>query len=213
MRLTHHQVWSAIDALAARYGFSPSGLAKRAGLDPTTFNRSKRVTSKGRERWPSTESLSKILDATDADLNELMALVRKAGKDQYEPAGPIPLIGFAQAGAGGFFDDGGFPVGGSWEQIRFPEVKDENAYALEITGDSMFPLYREGDIIVVSPNSGVRRGDRVVVRTLDGQVLAKVLIRRTAKTVELESLNKEHSPLVLPLNRIDWMARIIWASQ
>jgi phage repressor protein C with HTH and peptisase S24 domain len=142
-----------------------------------------------------------------------MAMVRNAGKDRYEPASPIPLIGFAQAGAGGFFDDGGFPVGGDWEQIRFPEVKDENAYALEVSGDSMQPLYREGDIIVVSPNSGVRRGDRVVVRTLDGEVLAKVLIRKTANTVELESLNKDHSPLVLPLNRIEWIARIIWASQ
>lgn len=213
MKLTHNQVWSAIDALAARYGFSPSGLAKRAGLDPTTFNRSKRVTPEGRDRWPSTESLAKILDATGADLEELMALVRNAGKDRYEPASPIPLIGFAQAGAGGFFDDGGFPVGGGWDQIRFPEVKDENAYALEVTGDSMLPLYRDGDIIVVSPNSGVRKGDRVVVRTIDGEVLAKVLVRRTAKTVELESLNTEHPPLVLPLKRIDWMARIIWASQ
>jgi phage repressor protein C with HTH and peptisase S24 domain len=213
MRLTHHQVWSAIDALAARYGFSPSGLAKSAGLDPTTFNRSKRVTAKGRERWPSTESLSKILEATGAELDELMAMLHNASKDRYEPASPIPLIGFAQAGAGGFFDDGGFPVGGGWEQIRFPEVKDENAYALEVSGDSMLPLYREGDIIVVSPNSGVRRGDRVVVRTLDGEVLAKILVRQTARTVELESLNTEHSPLLLPLVRIDWMARIIWASQ
>jgi phage repressor protein C with HTH and peptisase S24 domain len=213
MRLTHHQVWSAIDALAARYGFSPSGLAKSAGLDPTTFNRSKRMTAKGRERWPSTESLSKILEATGAELDELMAMVHNAGKDRYEPASPIPLIGFAQAGDGGFFDDGGFPVGGGWEQIRFPEMKDENAYALEVSGDSMLPLYREGDIIVVSPNSGVRRGDRVVVRTFDGEVLAKILVRQTARTVELESLNTEHSPLVLPLNRIDWMARIIWASQ
>ncbi len=213
MRLTHHQVWSAIDALAARYGFSPSGLAKSAGLDPTTFNRSKRVTAKGRERWPSTESLSKILEATGAELDELMAMLHNASKDRYEPASPIPLIGFTQAGGGGFFDDGGFPVGGGWEQIRFPEMKDENAYALEVSGDSMLPLYREGDIIVVSPNSGVRRGDRVVVHTLDGEVLAKILIRQTARTVELESLNTEHSPLVLPLNRIDWMARIIWASQ
>ncbi len=213
MRLTHNQVWSAIDALAARYGFSPSGLAKSAGLDPTTFNRSKRVTANGRERWPSTESLSKILEATGAELDELMAMLHNASKDRYEPASPIPLIGFAQAGAGGFFDDGGFPVGGGWEQIRFPEVKDENAYALEVSGDSMLPLYREGDIIVVSPNSGVRRSDRVVVRTLDGEVLAKILVRQTARTVELESLNTEHSPLLLPLVRIDWMARIIWASQ
>lgn len=211
--LTHRQIWSAIDALAIRYGFSPSGLAKRAGLDPTTFNRSKRVTSEGRERWPSTESLAKVLEATGASFDELTALVRNAGKDTYEPASPIPLIGFAQAGAGGFFDDGGFPVGAGWDQIRFPEVKDDNAYALEVTGDSMLPLYREGDILIVSPNSGVRRNDRVVVRTLDGEVMAKILVRRTAKSVELASLNPEHTNLVLALDRIDWMARIVWASQ
>ena len=211
--LTHRQIWKAIDALAERYGFSPSGLAKRAGLDPTTFNRSKRVTSAGRERWPSTESLAKVLEATGASLDEMMALVRNSGSKGGKPASPIPLIGFAQAGGGGFFDDGGFPVGAGWDQIRFPEVSDENAYALEVTGDSMLPLYREGDIIVVSPNAGVRRGDRVVARTVDGEVMAKILVRRTAKTVELASLNPEHANLVLPPERIDWMARIIWASQ
>jgi phage repressor protein C with HTH and peptisase S24 domain len=213
MRLTHHQVWSAIDALAARYDLSPSGLAKRAGLDPTTFNRSKRVSAEGRERWPSTESLSKILDATGADLVELMALVRNAGRDRYDTSSTIPLIGFAQVGAVGFFDDGGFLVGGGWDQIRFPEVNNENAYALEVSGDSMLPLYRDGDIIVVSPNSGVRKGDRIVVRTTSGEVLAKVLVRRTARTVELESHNKDHPPLVFPLDRLEWIARIIWASQ
>ncbi len=211
--LTHRQIWGAIDALAARYSLSPSGLAKRAGLDPTTFNRSKRVTVEGRERWPSTESLSKVLEATGASLDELVKLMQRADRSDGEPASPIPLIDFAQAGGGGFFDDGGFPVGAGWEQIRFPEVKDEHAYALEVSGDSMLPLYREGDILVVSPNSGVRRGDRVVVRTLDGEVMAKVLVRRTAKTVELASLNPEDTNLVLPLQRIDWMARIIWASQ
>ncbi|MGL4443960.1 MAG: helix-turn-helix transcriptional regulator, partial [Alsobacter sp.] len=34
--LTHGQIWTAIDAIAARYGLTASGLAKRAGLDPTT---------------------------------------------------------------------------------------------------------------------------------------------------------------------------------
>jgi phage repressor protein C with HTH and peptisase S24 domain len=42
--LTHPQVWNAIDRLAARYGYSASGLAKKAGLDPTSFNKSKRIT-------------------------------------------------------------------------------------------------------------------------------------------------------------------------
>ena len=128
-------------------------------------------------------------------------------------AQPIPLIGLTQAGAGGFFDDGGFPVGGGWDQIRSPKADDENAYALEVTGDSMQPLYRDGGILVVSPNAGVRKGDRVVLRTTDGEVMAKVLVRRTAKTIELASVNPAHPNLVFPVDRIDWIARIVWESQ
>jgi len=211
-RLTHARVWSAIDALARRYGLSTSGLAKSAGLDPTAFNKSKRVTGEGRPRWPTTESIAKVLEATGATFDDFTALVT-AEPRRRNPAQPIPLIGMTQAGGGGFFDDGGFPVGGGWDQIRFPRVDDENAYALEVTGDSMEPLYRDGDVLIVSPNAAPRKGDRVVLRTTDGEVMAKVLVRRTAKTIELASLNPAHPNLVFPVERIDWIARIIWASQ
>jgi phage repressor protein C with HTH and peptisase S24 domain len=210
--LTHDRIWSAIDALARRYRLSASGLAKRAGLDATAFNRSKRVTGEGRLRWPTTESLAKVLEATGASLEDFVALVSAEPPGRGLPQ-PIPLIGLTQAGAGGFFDDGGFPVGGGWDQIRFPKVDDDNAYALEVTGDSMQPLYRDGDILIVSPNAGVRKGDRVVLRTIDGEVMAKVLVRRTAKTIELASINPAHPNLVFPVDRIDWIARIVWASQ
>ena len=153
-RLTHTRVWNAIDALARRYSLSPSGLAKRAGLDPTSFNKSKRVTGEGRPRWPTTESIAKVLQATGA-----------------------------------------------------------SAYALEVTGDSVEPLYRDGDILIVSPNSAPRKGDRMVLRTTDGEVMAKILVRRTTKTVELASFNPAHPNLVFPIDRIDWMARIVWANQ
>ena len=208
-RLTHTRVWNAIDALARRYSHSASGLAKRAGLDPTSFNKSKRVTGEGRPRWPSTESIAKVLEATGASFEDFTALITA------EPrvARPIPLIGLTQAGGGGFFDDGGFPVGQGWDQIRFPKVDDENAYALEVTGDSMQPPYRDGDILIVSPNSAPRKGDRIVLRTTDGEVMAKILVRRTAKTVELASFNPANANLVFPVDRIDWMARIVWASQ
>jgi phage repressor protein C with HTH and peptisase S24 domain len=208
--LSHDQIWGAIDALAARYGLSASGLAKKAGLDATTFNRSKRVGPDGRERWPSTESLAKILSATGAGIEEFMGLVlgRSNGITR-----KIPLIGFAQAGSGGFFDDGGFPAGTGWDEVAFPGVADEKAYALEIQGDSMMPLYRDGDVIVVSPAATIRRGDRVVVKTNDGEVLAKQLKRQTAKTVELASLNPEHADRVLSMADIAFMARVIWASQ
>jgi phage repressor protein C with HTH and peptisase S24 domain len=211
--LTHGKVWAAIDALARRYGLSPSGLAKRAGLDPTAFNLSKRVTAEGRPRWPTTESLAKVLSATGATIEQFVDLLESETSHLRPSSRPIPLIGLTQAGAGGFFDDGGFPVGGGWDQIGFPRVDDGNAYALEVSGDSMEPLYRDGDILIVSPNSAPRKGDRVVVRTTDGEVMAKILVRRTAKTVELASLNPAHPNLVFPVERVEWLARIVWASQ
>jgi phage repressor protein C with HTH and peptisase S24 domain len=203
----------SIDGLARRYGLSPSGLAKKAGVDPTSFNPSKRVTNEGWPRWPETESVAKVLDATGASLDDFVVLLGAKRSGRRKLAQPIPLIGLTQAGAGGFFNDGCFPVGHGWDQIRFPKVNDDNAHALEVTGDSMQPLFRKGDILVVSPSAQTRKGDRVVVRTVDGEVLAKILGRWTAKTVELASFNLNHANLVFSVSRIDWIARIVWASQ
>ena len=207
--LTHKQIWTAIDALASRYGMSPSGLAKLAGLDPTTFNKSKRGTSNGKLRWPSTESISKILAATGASLDDFVALV----ENHLLRTRMVPLIGMAQAGSHGYFDDSGFPAGTGWEEIAFPELADEHAYALEIPGDSMLPVYRDGDRIVVSPSTSPRRGDRVVVKTQSGEVMAKLLHRMTAQRLELKSLNPAYEDRAFALSEIVFVHRIIWASQ
>ncbi len=208
---THEDVWRAIDALARKNGLSTSALARRAGLDATSFNKSKRVTAKGRPRWPSSESLAKVLSCTGTPLEEFTALMSANGRTA--PRTRIPLIGLARAGGGGYFDDAGFPAGAGWEEVRCPGIMDENAYALQISGDSMEPVYREGDIIVVSPNAQVRRGDRVVVRMADGEVMAKVLLRRDAGTVLLGSFNPDHPARRVPVRDVLWMARILWASQ
>ncbi|MBI2717168.1 MAG: helix-turn-helix transcriptional regulator [Rhizobiales bacterium] len=209
---THKQVWSAIDTIAERYGFSASGLAKKAGLDPTSFNPSKRFGPDDRPRWPTMESINRVLDAAGAPVEEFAELLI-GRKGQAPRRRQIPLLGLARAGKGGYFDDSGFPSGNGWEEIDVPGVSDLNAYALEITGDSMQPVYREGDTIVVSPSATIRKGDRVVVKTSDGQVMAKVMQRQTAKTVELASFNPDHPVRTLDTKDLDWMARIIWASQ
>ena len=208
--LTHPQIWRAIDALAARHGMSPSGLARVAGLDPTTFNKSKRGAANGKLRWPSTESLAKILSATEESLDEFVALVSELPTVR---ARMVPLIGLAQAGSAGYFDDAGFPAGAGWDEIPFPELADEHAYALEITGESMVPVYRDGDRIVVSPSASVRRGDRVVVKTISGEVMAKHLSRQTAQRIELKSFNPVFEDRGFALTEIAFAHRIIWASQ
>jgi phage repressor protein C with HTH and peptisase S24 domain len=125
----------------------------------------------------------------------------------------VPLLGLAQAGSGGFFDSAGFPAGQGWDEIALPSSGEAGIYALEVQGDSMEPLYREGDRIVVSPTEQVRRGDRVVVRTRDGEVMAKILARQTAKQIELHSLNPAYEPRLIDMGDVEWIARIIWASQ
>ncbi len=214
--MKHEDIWRALDTLAAENGLSVSGLARAAGLDPTTFNPSKRLMPDGRARWPSTESLAKVLNATGASLEAFTALVSGAraisSNLRMQPQRRIPLIGLAQAGSDGFFDDGGYPVGGSWDEVSLPEIGDLNAYALEISGTSMEPVFRDGDVVIVSPAAPIRRGDRVVVRTNAGEVMAKQLARRSARRVELKSLNPAHKDHSFDLKDVAWLHRIVWAS-
>ncbi|HEV7417933.1 LexA family transcriptional regulator [Tianweitania sediminis] len=211
--LSHEKVWAAIDALAARHSLSASGLAKRAGLDSTAFNKSKRQSVDGRPRWPSTESLSKIMAATGASLDEFMRLVNSLPDGLSAQSQAVPVLGFAQAGAGGFFDDAGFPTGQGWDSVDLPTLLPKGGYAVEVQGDSMLPLYRHGDRLIVDPGAIMRKGDRVVVKTTGGEVMAKVLARQNAQAVDLHSLNPAHPERTVPVSEIEWMARIVWASQ
>lgn len=207
--LTHTKIWSALDRLAQAHSTSPSGLAKRAGLDPTTFNKSKRQSGSGKDRWPSTESLAKVLDVLDLDMEDFAAFI--AGHSRKSRT--APLIGLAQAGDDGFFDDSGFPIGSGWEEIDLPASRSEGMYVLEIAGESMSPVFRHGEKVIVAPHIPVHRGDRVVVKTLEGEILAKELVRINETYIELHSINPDYEGRLLARKNVAWIARIMWVSQ
>lgn len=211
MSLSHAQIWTAIDRLARQQGLTPSALARRAGLDPTAFNPSKRFGpgDPPRPRWPTTESLARILEAAGLSLGDFAALAR----DAPERPQTIPLLGMAQAGQDGFYDDAGLPVGEGWEQTELPRSRD-SLLSLRIIGDSMAPVYREGDTVIVDREATeVRKGDRVVVRTTGGETLAKEIASLTSRAVTLASVNPAYETRVVPHRDILWMGRILWASQ
>jgi phage repressor protein C with HTH and peptisase S24 domain len=211
MPLSHAQLWKAIDGLARHEGLSVSALAKRAGLDATSFNPSKRFGpgDPPRPRWPSTESLTRILTATGLSLGEFATLAR----DAVERPATVPMLGMAQAGQDGYFDDAGLPVGDGWEQTDLPRPRD-SLLSLRIVGDSMAPLYREGDRVIVDREATeVRKGDRVVVRTTGGETLAKEVAALTAESVALASVNPAYEGRNLARRDILWMGRILWVSQ
>lgn len=207
----HRDIWLGLDRLAERFDTTPSAMARQAGLDPTTFNKSKRHSHGGKPRWPSTESLSKVLAVMNVDFEGFAQLVmHESGRAS---GTTVPLIGFAQAGDEGLFDDAGYPVGTGWDEVRVPGVSGENIYALEISGDSMHPVLRDGDRVIVAPNEDVRRGDRVIVKTIGGEIMAKELRRMTETRLELISLNSDYKDRTLDRFEVLWIARIVWASQ
>lgn len=211
----HDDIWRGIDRLASAFGYSPSGLAKQAGLDPTSFNKSKRISADGKPRWPSTESISKVLSVTGATMSEFISLI---GLDEDKPPArsTIPLIGFAQAGTEGYFDEDGYPAGEGWDEIPFPHATNEEqdqVFALAVSGDSMEPLFREGDTLIVSPTAKIRKGDRTVVRTSNGEVLAKEIVKQGTKSLTLKSLNENYEDREILKSEITWAARILWVGQ
>lgn len=211
--ISHRQAWRQIDLLAKRHGLTPSGLARRAGLDATTFNPSKRISKDGRERWPTLESVAKAAAAVNENLDEVFGSQEVSYAQSPSGGARIPLIGFAEAGAGGYFDNDGAPTGSNWDEISIPTLLPEGCFALEVSGDSMLPLYRDHDIVIASHTEQIRRGDRVVVRTLEGEAMAKVLQRETADRYELHSFNPEHAPRVVAKDEVASIARILWVSQ
>jgi phage repressor protein C with HTH and peptisase S24 domain len=210
--LTHKAIWRGIDMLAAKNQLSASGLAKRAGLDPTTFNKSKRTTKQGKPRWPSTESLSKILDATTTSMADFVGLIDESGESP-GPTRRIRCLSLGQMEREPAFDGAGFPQPGPWEDIEFPSINDDTAYAIEMDRDLMPPLLRAGDMLIVSPKSSVRRNDRVVLRRRDGQVELGVLLRRTAQRISLGHFSQAEEERTLDAAEVAWLARILWMSR
>lgn len=235
--LQHADVWRGIDRLAAKHGLSASGLARRAGLDPTAFNPSKRITREGRPRWPSTESLSKILTVTGEPFVDFVLLTSAgtgesagnghgiaggaAGFDQAISGGrlvsrnavlTIPVITFNRLTSGDCFDRDGLPIGNDWGHLEFPAA-GKDCFGIEMTGTDLDPIYRDGDTLVVSRGAEIRRGDRILIATNVGTVLIRKVTRYDADGYHLEYLRPNSSPQFVPRDQVLFTARIQWVSQ
>ena len=122
--LSHDRIWAAIDAwprdIHCRLPASPSG---PGSTRPRSTSRSGcRPTAASAGRRP--RALSKMLQGDGRLARRVPGPRRRPdggpGAAQRAARGKVPLLGLAQAGAGGFFDDGGFPAGQGWDQVELP---------------------------------------------------------------------------------------------
>jgi len=222
--MRHEDVWRALDTLAAEKGLSPSGLARAAGLDPTAFNRSKRMTGEGRLRWPSTESLARVLAATGASLETFTALVggaRALTIGRTHRARRLPLLPLSRLSEPELFDENGFPQPHNWEETEVPQPGDAHGYAVRLDSRALEPVFREGGTLILSPEAAVRPGDRILLRETPGdgrlaggpdRIGAFVAGERHANRLTVRSLDTLQIDRRIEVMRLIWMHRIVWAS-
>ncbi len=170
-----------------------------------------RVTREGKRRWPSTGSVAKILAATGASLGDFVALV--GDERMEEPSRRFPIIGLDQAAEDEFFDAGGRPTGDGWGAMLFPQLTDPGAYALKVDNNRLAPVYREGDVLILSPRADLRRRDRVVVKLRDGEILVGQLMRKGVRRVRLAPIVGGKPERALDADQVAWISRVLWASQ
>ncbi|MDR1694569.1 MAG: hypothetical protein LBR70_05220 [Lactobacillaceae bacterium] len=207
--MKYEQVWEAVDKLAKINGLTPSGLAKKAGLDATTFNKSKRIRTDGKKRFPSLESINKIIAACNMSFDNFCKLAEVEINDDYKSSIPYTKLSL--------LEDKGTPPKeafslAQWNRIKFPDMK-HNLYAIEIDYDTDMP-YDAGTTLIISENSEKRRGDKVLVVCKDKTVYIGKFIRRTARSVEIIGANKtKDNDLTIQINNIERINRILWISQ
>ena len=211
---SHEDIWVAIDALAKRHGYSTSGLAKKAGLDPTALNRSKRQSPEGKPRWPSTESISKILSVTQSDMQEFILLIEQH-TPEHSPY-DIPVIPLDGRLSGRDFDSMGIPKGGRWSLIStqgsHSALQTSHCYALNVTSKDFDPVYRQDSLLVATPEMPARTGDRILLCDRSGGIHMARLLRPKQNHVVMRPLVKD-TAYQIAIEDVSWMARIIWASQ
>ena len=214
---THDWIWQAIDSLASRQGLTPSALAKLAGLDPTTFNMSKRFSPEGRPRWPSTESIAKVLEATGTPLDDFASLDVGSNSASSIMAGAelsgVPVVGEVRDAAVGGLGDGKLIQLSAARSARNAAARAAARFAVSIADNSLEPAYSQGNTLIVSIAEAARSGDRVLVQPLQGQAVPGLLLRSTRSRIELAAFRPGHDPLEIARSDVNWIGRIIWARQ
>jgi len=121
----------------------------------------------------------------------------------------IPLISKTPAGEARSFSDGEFPPGFSEEFVEVPDdLGDSRAFALRVEGDSMEPLYLNGDIVVVSPQTVPREGMVVVAKVGNGEVTCKQL-RYEGDLIILVPQNPRYPPQRYRREEIHWIYPVV----
>ncbi len=192
----------ALARAMAERGLNAAVLSRMAGLDASFV----RDLFRGKKRSPSLDNLAKLARALDYD--SVPALLTAHGD------GTVPLIGAAGAGdvvARFEFDHA---------HERMPAPRDlAHGAAVVVRGESMLPVYRDGDVLFFERPADEHRGGVApeairhdcVIEAVDGTMYVKTVLPGSRPGhYHLASYNR---PDVLSDVRVRWAAPVLWVKR
>lgn len=175
-------------------GMTMAALAEKIGVTQPAISQ----WESGRER-PGRETLQRLAGALGVTAE---ALALPAGSQSsaatlspLQLPADVPVLGTAVGGDSGDFSFNGMVV----DYVRRPQgvAQMRNIYALWVTGDSMAPWNRRGDLIYVTPTRPPVPGDHVVIELAGahahdaGTAMVKLLAGQTPTQYRLRQYNPE----------------------
>jgi phage repressor protein C with HTH and peptisase S24 domain len=89
----------------------------------------------------------------------------------------------------------------------------QDARAINVYGNGMLPLYRHGDQLIVSAAVPVRIGDRVIIEMKDKRQLCGTLFHRAEDLLGISLGGQKRKETLIKASDIEFLGRVIWASQ
>ncbi len=197
-------------------GFAPADLVSQAHLQRTPSDVRAMLMSLARRAADGNgPSLDDALDS-----GALKQLVEStAGNVSPARVNAVPVINRISAGYPREFTDLDYPNRHADSHVSCPEVDDPDAFAARVCGDSMEPLYREGDIVIFSPQAQALHGDDCFVRLGDGESTFKRVFYedgppddegRRPGIVRLQPRNELYPPKAYPAEEVEAIYKAVY---
>jgi phage repressor protein C with HTH and peptisase S24 domain len=202
-----------LSELMADKKVSVTELAKQTGV---TYEMARRYTiGAAKPRAAILEKMATFLNTTEAYLEYGMQSIKPGltGMTYTEPMkkGLVKVIGEAILGADGSIDMTELQDG--WLKIH---NDDPEAFGLKVKGDSMWPRIQSGEYVLIEPNTRVRPGDEVFVRTKEGHNMIKIFNYERDGQYQFSSINQDHRPITIAssdIDKIEYVAGILKESR
>ncbi len=192
-------------------GLKQIEVAQKAGISQPYYN----LIENDKSRPPSFYAIEKIAYILGCDSKPLIKILeykqleyktkeieqRKQAlgiKEDRQPYGKfrqIPVLN--KISASKLIDYTGLEYPASWAEEYEPcpsEVKDSQAFCLDVQGDSMEPKISAGDRVIISPNAQLENGQIALVTNDEETTLKRVHFRENG-TIILTSDNPKYQPI------------------